>query len=179
LCCRPDYSGAEEHFTHKKAGEGQTHFDLANSTGAMGAVLPCRGSVGPPLGDSAYSAWLYGNETIRLLQRYHGRGIVNARPFFAYIAWNNVHDPCECPEIYTVPLAGKTSRPKFVGMMQALDDSMIAVVDTIKELDMWQNTVFIFTTDNGGNLGGQGNNWPLRGGKFTVRSSCCCAFLVA
>jgi hypothetical protein len=32
---------------------------------------------------------------------------------------------------------------------------------------MWDDTVFIITTDNGGNLGGSGINYPLRGGKYT------------
>jgi hypothetical protein len=137
--------GAVCSFTHKKAGEGQNHFDLANSTGAMGAVLPCKGSVGPPLGDSMYSAWLYGNESVRLIERHHSGG--GGQPLFAYIAWNNVHNPCQAPSMYTDPLAGKTSRPDFVGMMQALDDSMLAVVDTVKRLGLWSNSVFIFTTE--------------------------------
>jgi arylsulfatase B len=164
------YSGAEEHFTHLKAGEGQNHFDLANSSGAGGVVQPCRGSVGPPLGDSMYSAWLYGNESIRLIERHHAEGSdsesdTNIRggggggssgsggergqgppPLFMYIAWNNVHAPCEAPPMYTGPLQGKTSRIDFVGMMQALDDSMLAVVDTLRSLEMWSNSVWIFTT---------------------------------
>ena len=121
-----------------------------------------------------YSSWLYGNESVRLIQHHHAGG---DEPLFMYIAWNNVHDPCQAPAMYTAPLAGRTSRPNFVGMMQALDDSMLAVVDTIKSLGMWSNSVWVFTTDNGGNLGGGGNNWPLRGGKFTfweggVRGRC-------
>jgi arylsulfatase A-like enzyme len=28
------YSGAEEHFTHYKAGEGKNYFDLANNSGS-------------------------------------------------------------------------------------------------------------------------------------------------
>ena len=32
---------------------------------------------------------------------------------------------------------------------------------------MWENTLLVFSTDNGGNLGGSGINYPLRGGKYT------------
>ena len=37
----------------------------------------------------------------------------------------------------------------------------------MKKKGYWDNTVLIVTTDNGGNLGGSGNNYPLRGGKYT------------
>jgi hypothetical protein len=52
-------------------------------------------------------------------------------------------------------------------MVSALDDALPQVVDALRTKGMWANTVLIVTTDNGGNLGGSGNNWPLRGGKFT------------
>ena len=32
---------------------------------------------------------------------------------------------------------------------------------------MWDDTLLVFSTDNGGNLGGSGINYPLRGGKYT------------
>lgn len=37
---------------------------------------------------------------------------------------------------------------------------------------MWDNTLVVFTTDNGGNLGGSGCNYPLRGGKYTFWQVC-------
>ena len=32
---------------------------------------------------------------------------------------------------------------------------------------LWDDLCLVFSADNGGNLGAQGNNLPLRGGKFT------------
>ena len=52
-------------------------------------------------------------------------------------------------------------------MVSALDDSLLAVVDAFKNKGMWAHTLMVFTTDNGGNLGGSGINYPLRGGKYT------------
>ncbi len=52
-------------------------------------------------------------------------------------------------------------------MISSLDEAMPQLVDALKQKAMWANTIFIVTSDNGGNLGGSGNNAPLRGGKFT------------
>jgi len=54
------YSGAEEHFTHLKAGENLNKYDLTNNTGA--SIEPCLGAVGNA--SATYSSYLYGNETV-------------------------------------------------------------------------------------------------------------------
>jgi len=52
-------------------------------------------------------------------------------------------------------------------MVTALDDVIGNVTTEMRTADLWSNTLFVFSTDNGGNLGAAGNNLPLRGGKFT------------
>ena len=51
-------------------------------------------------------------------------------------------------------------------MVAALDDSVGAVVKTLKDNGMYDNTVILFTTDNGGPANGfdanAANNFPLR-----------------
>lgn len=60
-------------------------------------------------------------------------------------------------------------------MMAALDDSLKIVVNELQRKQMWDNTLLIVTTDNGGipNVPGvfpasSGVNYPLRAGKGTV-----------
>lgn len=60
------YSGAEEHFTHEKAGIGMTAYDLSNNTGT--SINPCLWAVGNA--SSFYSSYLYGNETLRMLAKH-------------------------------------------------------------------------------------------------------------
>jgi hypothetical protein len=59
------YSGAEEHFSHKKAGCGINKFDLANNTGENGAIMHADNSLCGNNG--SYSVYLYGNESIRYI----------------------------------------------------------------------------------------------------------------
>jgi hypothetical protein len=92
---------------------------------------------------------------------------------FIYLAWNNVHDPCEAPDNYLAVNSEiqNKARQSLAGMMSAIDDQLTAVVDGFKSAGLWDNTFLIFTTDNGGNLGGSGCNYPLRGGKC-VATTC-------
>jgi arylsulfatase B len=55
-------------------------------------------------------------------------------------------------------------------MVHLLDINVGAIVDTLKRTGMWNNTLLVFHSDNGGEIMAQlcgGNNWPLRGGKFS------------
>ena len=55
--------------------------------------------------------------------------------------------------------------------MAAIGDQVLGnMTSTLKAAGMWENTLVIHTTDNGGpagqaSSGHSGNNWPLRGGK--------------
>ena len=57
-------------------------------------------------------------------------------------------------------------------MIAALDESILNVTLALIDNDMIQDSIIIFTTDNGGAAGGMelgiSSNYPLKGGKFTV-----------
>lgn len=58
--------------------------------------------------------------------------------------------------------------PLYAGMMEALDDSVGLVMDALRESGQLENTVVIFTSDNGGVSSGDGyatSALPMRGGK--------------
>lgn len=57
-------------------------------------------------------------------------------------------------------------------MVSALDESVLNVTIALTEKNLINDTVIVFTTDNGGAAGHMelnlASNYPLKGGKFTV-----------
>ena len=81
-----------------------------------------------------------------------------------------VHDPLQVPHIYKQDVCQyrDTQRYFYSAMVSALDHSVDLVVQSLKQNNMYDNTVIVFTTDNGGAVTVGGNNWPLRGTKGTL-----------
>ena len=64
------------------------------------------------------------------------------------------------------------NRRKFAGMLTKLDESVSDVIEALNQENMLQNSIIVFTTDNGGPAAGfdvnYASNWPLRGVKDTL-----------
>jgi arylsulfatase A-like enzyme len=86
------------------------------------------------------------------------------RPFFLYLPHNFPHVPLFASEKFK----GKSRRGLYGDVVEELDASVGEVLETIRELDLADNTLVIFTSDNGPwltrNLEG-GSAGLLRGGK--------------
>lgn len=59
-------------------------------------------------------------------------------------------------------------------MLSKMDDSIGIVVDALRQKKMLENSIIIFSTDNGGPAEGfnlnAASNWPLRGVKVRSRN---------
>jgi arylsulfatase A-like enzyme len=71
------------------------------------------------------------------------------RPFFCYVPHNNPHIPLAARQAL-VDKYGKTFHPTYAAMIETLDDAVGRLVHTIDELGLADNTIVIFTSDNGG-----------------------------
>jgi arylsulfatase A-like enzyme len=62
-----------------------------------------------------------------------------------------------------------TAAPRLVlmAMATALDDAVLNVTDALHTYGLWNTTLIVFGSDNGGVVADAGSNWPLRGGKFS------------
>jgi arylsulfatase A-like enzyme len=106
-----------------------------------------------------------------------------AEPFFLYLPHFAVHSPHDAkPELIAKfrpkPGVGGHDNPTYAAMIYSVDESVGRVMRTLDELKLADNTVLIFTSDNGG-VGGYAreglrkagditDNAPLRSGKGSL-----------
>ena len=89
-------------------------------------------------------------------------------PFFLYLSFNAVHTPLEAKEVDLnrfPQLEGK--RQKLAAMTWSMDEAIGQVCDKLKDLGLEDNTIIIFTNDNGGTTYHGSNNSPFSGCKAT------------
>lgn len=92
-----------------------------------------------------------------------------ANPFFLYLPYFTVHTPIQGKKDKTDYFKKKEvtdgqKNPQYAAMISSLDDNIGRLMKTLDDLKIAQNTIVIFTSDNGGvyNLSKQ---TPLRAGK--------------
>ena len=92
-----------------------------------------------------------------------------AQPFFLYLAHYAPHVPLQATSEYLERYAHieDPATRIFAAMVSAVDDSVGAVMDTLGELGVADDTLVVFLSDNGCALylGGACSNKPLTGGK--------------
>ena len=90
------------------------------------------------------------------------------QPFFLYMAHYAVHTPIQAKkdlvEKYKEKPPTHQKNPTYAAMVESLDDAVGRICSALDELDLAENTIIFFTSDNGGLLGPT-NNAPLRSGK--------------
>lgn len=92
-------------------------------------------------------------------------------PFFLYLPHFGVHSPHDAkPELVTrfesKPGVGGHNNPTYAAMIASVDESVGRVMKTLDELKLADNTVLIFTSDNGG-VGGYVREGVKKGGDIT------------
>jgi len=91
------------------------------------------------------------------------------RPFFLYFPHYGVHTPLQAKEEMVaryekVPEDRRQGEPVYAAMVESIDQSVGRVLVTLRELSLEQNTLVIFTSDNGGFYKAT-SNAPLRANK--------------
>lgn len=89
-------------------------------------------------------------------------------PFFVYLSFNAVHTPMHArkEDLNLFPELKKT-RQKQAAMTLAMDRACGKVLDKLEALGLADNTLIVFTNDNGGAPVNASNNDPLSGVKAT------------
>lgn len=95
------------------------------------------------------------------------------QPFFLYLAYNAPHTPIQPPKDWFEKVKSREKnigdkRARLVALIEHLDDGIGKVIAALKNSGVTDNTLVIFTSDNGGQTGVGANNGPLRAGKGTM-----------
>jgi arylsulfatase A-like enzyme len=112
------------------------------------------------------------------------------QPFFAFLSFYAVHGPIQTTEEkwakyrqkveqngiaktgyimeHDLPIRQVQDNPIYAGLVEAMDDAVGLVLQTLEKLNLQENTILVFTSDNGGVASGDSYstaNLPYRGGK--------------
>ncbi|GEA13683.1 sulfatase [Alteromonas sp. KUL49] len=89
------------------------------------------------------------------------------KPFFAFVSFNAVHTPMDAIEEDLAAFPSlEGNRQTVAAMTKALDRASGAILDKLKALGLDENTIVVFTNDNGGPTDrNASSNLPLSGSK--------------
>ena len=137
---------------------GHDYFDLAISDDIR-SIHRNRSAIE----DTGYLTRNITKEAIAFIEENRGK------PLFAYVPYNAVHNPLQAPQDYV----GRYSSPDpqrntYLAMLAIMDEGVGAILDTLDRLDLSDNTLVIFLSDNGGARGTTANNGALRNFKHSV-----------
>lgn len=147
------YNGAIDYFTHKRAGEVDWHRDRS------------------PSSDKGYSTDLLSEEAVRVIRGAHGDG----KPWMIWLAYNAPHGPLQAKAEDLAAAGFDPSKPRFgerndaaegasfgvrgrgntrrqtaIAMIGAMDRGIGTILDELRRTGQLDNTVILFTSDNGG-----------------------------
>jgi arylsulfatase A-like enzyme len=91
-------------------------------------------------------------------------------PFFLYLAYNAPHDPIQPPADWLRQVQERQpgiaeNRAKLVALIEQMDSGIGQVLSALDRLQLADNTLVVFTSDNGGILGKGARNGPFRSEK--------------
>lgn len=102
------------------------------------------------------------------------------RPFFLNYWMFSVHAPFDAkPELIKkyksrIDKDSPQQCPTYAAMVESMDDAIVTLLEAVERNGLIENTIIIFTSDNGGNMYNEvagvppTSNAPLRGGKATM-----------
>lgn len=154
---RPEDRGFTEVYRHGGGGVGQTP-DVWDNAYFDGAYFH-NGEIEKAKGFCTDVFFSQANQFI-------SRCATEKKPFLAYISTNAPHGPLHCPTKYLEMYKDQSANiASFFGMITNIDDNVGKTRALLKSLGIYENTIFIFTTDNGTASGTKVFNAGMRGQK--------------
>lgn len=96
-------------------------------------------------------------------------GSVQKKSFFLHLSYYAVHTPIQAKKDLVAryekkQASGRQNNPKYAAMIETVDQNIGRLLGELEKLGLDQNTLVVFTSDNGG-MWRNTSNEPLRAGK--------------
>ncbi|MFI4912661.1 MAG: sulfatase-like hydrolase/transferase [Sedimentisphaeraceae bacterium JB056] len=126
---------------------------------------------GTPVSIEGYSTDVFTDKAIKYITEKSNQ------PFLLNLAYNAPHysqrGVLQAPENYIAKVAkdlnNPTAREIYAAMVMCLDDSVAKIIAHLDKLGIYDNTAIFIISDNGGDPQHGASNYPLSGGKWTLR----------
>lgn len=152
----PETQGFDYNLGGSDYGQPPSYFDpyFKEGQGRIPTLAPRR--------EDEYLTDREADEAVRFI-RQHAEG-----PFFLYYAPYAVHTPIQAKDSLIARYEGKPKTqqddPVYAAMVHSVDEAVGRILGALEEAGLADETVVLFTSDNGG-LEGPTDNDPLRSGK--------------
>lgn len=119
---------------------------------------------GVPTEEGGYTTDRLGDAGVRFIQENKDG------PFFLFLSFTAPHGPLQAKEEDLAKLQHirPAKRRKYAGLVKALDDNVGKILAALDEAGLADNTLVVFTNDNGGQTLTGANNGKLRGRKGSL-----------
>ena len=115
--------------------------------------------------ESRYLTNAFTDEAVQFIEQHQ------EKPFFLYLAYNAIHSPLQGADAQMKKFAHieDLQRRIFAAMLANLDDSVGTVLEKLRELNLEDDTLIFFLSDNGGPTKElTSSNLPFSGGKGSL-----------
>lgn len=173
------YSGAEDMFSHiSEESCDETYHkqptcyaDLWSEEDQSSNPVPVEAATDLAPGSSTYLTHMLAGRAEKIILGEDGKGPTN--PLFLVASFPNVHSPLavpdevfeENPHLAKIP---NDIRRMLAASLLTVDHAVGRLVKASQDAGLYNDTIFVVLSDNGGLVSGGGNNFPLRGEKNTV-----------
>lgn len=173
---QPQRRGFERVFIHGGGGIGQTYPGSCGDVAGNRYIDPVIRSDGTFVVTSGYCTDVFFDAALDWIDGCRRAG----RPFFCYLTPNAPHGPLVCPpgseataleRLEAAGVGSPAQRPeiaRFHAMIENIDANMGRLLDRLRDWGIAEETLVVFTTDNGTATGAPVWNDGMRGSKGSV-----------
>eukprot|EP00035_Acanthoeca_spectabilis_P017658 m.371226 g.371226 ORF g.371226 m.371226 type:complete len:556 (+) comp16683_c0_seq28:2454-4121(+) len=125
----------------------------------------CTDATQNPAGQTCtYEDALFESRVTEVIERHPNKDV----PLFVFWATHIVHGPLQVPDdqLAKFSFIPDKQRALYRSMVNWIDGAIGRVIQKTKDTGLYDDMLIIFSSDNGGPLGGA-TNFPLKGGKFS------------